>query len=305
MKIWTYHFPLDIEGTHYALQFEAGLTGSRLVLNHAGLKLEDRQKFDTGVYRLHRLTLDSEHGPLVFELGPRTNWSYGVMVSRNGQEVYRSHPEPFANLERVQRMIAKAGPTSPENQAQDLSRLKANAPAIAADIALGILFFVMGKLGDLRTAALVTAAAGLALVPIQWLINRFSPRKIDLLGGLALFGVGVMLLSAGFSWYFESEFMVQLKATVIGGLVACAFGGDALAGGRWLGKRFTTYLVYTDVDTQRLSAGLCLMGLTLAGVNLSVALWLSKDAWLWYTLWGDVVLVLVLSQLALKWARRG
>ena len=305
MKIWTYHFPIEIEGTHYALRFEAGLSGSRLVLTHQGRELEDRQKFDTGVYRLHRLALDSAHGQLIFELGPRTAWSYGVLVSRHGQEIYRSHPEPFAYLDRVQRMMAKVKPASAENNALDFSRLKTQAPAIATDIALGMLFFVMGKLGDLRTAALVTAAVGLALVPIQWLINRFSPRKIDLLGGLALFGVGVMLLSAGFSWYFDSEFMVQLKATVIGGLVACAFGADALAGGRWLGRRVMTYMVYTDLDAQRLSAGFCAMGLAMAGANLAVATLLSKDAWLWYTLWGDLLLVLVLSQFAVKWARRG
>ncbi|WP_428506394.1 septation protein IspZ [Roseateles sp.] len=306
MKIWTYHYPVDIDGQRYALRLETGLRSSRLLLTHEGQTLEDRQDYSSAPYRLHRLQVDTAQGPLLFELGPRTVLSYGVKVSRQGQVLYRSHPDPFAYLARVQAMMAKRQRQASAPGAPDFSRLKGQAPAIAVDIALGLLFFVMGKLGDLRTAALVTAAAGLALLPLQWAINRFAPpaRRVDLLGGMALFGVVVMLLSAGFSWYFESEFLVQLKASVIGGLVACAFGVDALASGRWLGKRVMNYLVYSDIDARRLSAGMCAMGLALAGVNAAVASLMSKDAWLWYTLWGDLLLVMVLSNLAIHWARR-
>lgn len=188
----------------------------------------------------------------------------------------------------------------------DLARLKANAPAIATDVALGLLFFVLGKWVDLRTAAWVTAAVGLALLPVQWAINRWSPRRLDLLGGMALFGVAMMLLSAGFAWYFDSDLAVQLKASVIGGIGAACFAVDALLGrGKWLGERMKTYLVYDDVDARRLAAGMGAAGACMAIVNLAVALLASKDAWLWYTLWGDMLLVLLLAQLAIQWSRRG
>jgi intracellular septation protein A len=39
-------------------------------------------------------------------------------------------------------------------------------------------------------------------------------------------------------------------------------------------------------------------------VNLAVALNFSKDTWLYYTTWGDMVLVIVLTQYAINWARR-
>ncbi|MFG6449289.1 septation protein IspZ [Roseateles sp. BYS180W] len=186
----------------------------------------------------------------------------------------------------------------------DFNQFKKQSPAIAVDIGLGLLFFVVGKLSDLRTAALVTAAVGLALLPIQWAINRWASKRVDLLGGLALFGVFIMLLGAGFSWYFESEFAVQLKSTVIGSIGALCFGVDALFGGRWLGQRMRVYLMDERINLRRLSAGMAAVGAVMAGVNLLVALSLSKDGWLNYTTWGDIVLAIVLTQLVLRWAAK-
>jgi hypothetical protein len=59
-----------------------------------------------------------------------------------------------------------------------------NKWTIAVDLGMALLFFVVGKMTEsLVTPALVCAGAGLALIVIQ----RFV--KVDLLGGLALFGV--------------------------------------------------------------------------------------------------------------------
>ncbi len=301
MKLWTYRFPVTIAGVRHDLRFESGLAESRLLLRHEGGLLEDRLNFTSEPYRLHRISLPTAQGELVFELGPRSAWSYGVRATLAGQPAYESHPDPFAYLLRLQQLQARRKPIA--DQGIDFSRMKGQAPALAADIALGLLFFVLGKATDLRTAALVTAAAGLAMLPLQWAINRWASRKLDILGGLALFGIVILLLSAGFSWYFDSEFAVQLKATVIGSIVAACFGVDALMGGRNLGLRFSNYLVYKDLNTRRLSAGMCLMGLLLAGANLAVACLLSKDAWLWYTLWGDLILVMILTNLAIHWSR--
>lgn len=301
MKLWTYRFPVTVAGVRYELRFESGLTASRLLLTHEGRTLEDGFSFTSGPYRLHRISLPTAQGELVFELGPRSAWNYGVRATLDGQVAYQSHPEPFAYLPRLLQMQARRKPVAA--QGIDFSRLKNQGPAIAADIALGLLFFVLGKTTDLRTAALVTAGAGLAMLPMQWAINRWASRKVDILGGMALFGIVILLLSAGFSWYFDSEFAVQLKATVIGSIVAACFGVDALMGGKNLGLRFSNYLVYKDLNTRRLSAGMCLMGLLLAGVNLAVACLLSKDAWLWYTLWGDLILVMILTNVAIHWSR--
>jgi intracellular septation protein A len=151
---------------------------------------------------------------------------------------------------------------------------------------------------------LVTAGVGLSLVPIQWLINRFTPKRIDLLGGLALFGVIMMLISAGFSWYYESEFAVQVKATVMGSIGATVFAVDALFGGRWMAQRLATYLAYRDLKLQRLAVGMAATGFVMAGINLAVALNFTKDTWLYYTTWGDMLVVILLTQIVINWARR-
>ncbi|MGA8056098.1 MAG: hypothetical protein WCA12_19940 [Burkholderiales bacterium] len=115
----------------------------------------------------------------------------------------------------------------------DFARLKDNARAIATDIALGVLFFVAARLTDLRSAALIAAGPGLALV----LLQRFV--RVNLLGGLALFGIVMRLVSAAFSWVFDSELAVQMKSTAIGLIGAAFFAIDALRGGRYLGARLS------------------------------------------------------------------
>jgi intracellular septation protein A len=42
----------------------------------------------------------------------------------------------------------------------------------------------------------------------------------------------------------------------------------------------------------------------MAGINLAVALNFTKDTWLYYTTWGDMVVVILLTQIVINWARR-
>lgn len=189
----------------------------------------------------------------------------------------------------------------------DMDRLRRNAPAIATDIALGVLFFIVAKLTDLRTAALVAAGTGLSLYGVQWVLNRVRDRlqrpRIDLLGGLAMFGVLMLLLSAGFAWLFDSDLAVQLKATYLGLLGASFFAIDAWRGAPYLGKRLALYIAYKDIDPRQLAARFALVGAIMAAVNAAIALSFSKDTWLCYTVWGDMVLAVVLSMWAIEHAR--
>jgi intracellular septation protein A len=186
----------------------------------------------------------------------------------------------------------------------DTARLKKNLPAIITDLALGVLFFVAAKLTDLRTAALIGAGAGIALYGVQWVLDRVLAKRIDLLGGLAMFGIVMLLLSAAFAYAFDSDFMVQLRPTVIGGLAAVLFGVDALFGGRYLGRRLAVYIAYADIDVRRLAQAFAAVGALLAVLNVVVALAFSKDIWLWYSLWGDIILAVLLAQWAIRYARR-
>jgi intracellular septation protein A len=195
-------------------------------------------------------------------------------------------------------------PTSPSDPLQtqeqrDAGQWKRNKPSLIVDIALGLLFFAVSKVtGSLTTAALVGAGAGLAVVVVQ----RFV--KADLLGGLALFGVFTLLLSAGFSLWFQDERMVQLKGSILGALIAGLVLADALFNrGRYFGARLARYLIGMPVDARRLALGMAGLGLTMAGLNLLATHWLSKEAWLVYTTFVDAPLAMVLGLLVFKWAK--
>ena len=96
-----------------------------------------------------------------------------------------------------------------------------NKHSLMVDVGLGALFFITGSLTDhLVLPALVTAGAGLCVVVAQ----RFV--KVDLLGGLALFGVLTLLVSAGFALAFQDDWAVKMRGRW---LVACAPSGPGHA----------------------------------------------------------------------------
>jgi len=77
------------------------------------------------------------------------------------------------------------------------AQFQRNKWTLATDLGMALLFFVVGKMSEsLVTPALVCASAGLVLIVVQ----RFV--KVDLLGGLALFGVAVL---NGLVWVAGAE----------------------------------------------------------------------------------------------------
>lgn len=194
-------------------------------------------------------------------------------------------------------MPAMSSPHPAVARAQAAAQWQRNKPSIYADLALGLLFIVAAKLADLTTAALLSAAAGLLLV----LVQRFV--KVDLLGGLALFGVVMLLISAGFSLWFQDDDIVKLKGTILGLLTAALFLGDGLLNrGRYFGQRLARY-VTQPVDMRRLAIGLGLLGALMALLNWVVAKTLSTDLWLAYSSFGDLVLTMLLFGFVLRYAR--
>lgn len=182
-----------------------------------------------------------------------------------------------------------------ERQAEQWNR---NKYSIYVDIALGLLFFVVAKYTTLTTAALVGAGAGLAIVVIQ----RFV--RVDLLGGLAMFGIFMLLVSAGFSLVFDDDDMVKMKGTILGLFVAGLMLSDALGnGGRYFGVRMQRYILQ-PIDPARFTLGLGCVGLFMAVLNWVVARTTSKDVWLFYTTFVDIVISVALFFVVLKFARR-
>jgi intracellular septation protein A len=307
MNVWTYRRPFSAQGEVFIVQIEAGIAGwrSRLMIGHQELVRDETillgAAFD---FRNHRLCHTLQDGSkLEVEIGYLNWFNTGIRVSISGTLVHESHPgRDILYLTRV-RKASLGGKTEQQLQEQrerDAAQWALNRPSLIIDIALGLLFFAVSKVtGNLTTAALVGAVAGLTVV----LAQRFV--KLDLLGGLAMFGVFTLLLSAGFSLWFQDERMVQLKGSILGVLVAGLILGDGLFNrGRYFGARLARYLIGMTVDARRLSLGIAVLGLIMAGLNLMAMHWLSKDAWLTYTTFVDAPLAMVLGLLVLIFAKK-
>lgn len=172
-----------------------------------------------------------------------------------------------------------------------------NKYSLYTDISIGLLFFVMVKVtDDLPFAALATACTGLMVVVVQ----RFV--KVDLLGGLAMFGVAMLLVSAGFSYAFDSDWAVKMKSTLLGGVVAALMYSDAFINdGRYFGGRLGRYMP-APISPRRMSLGMATLGVVMAIVNYAVATLFSTDIWLYYTSFGDFLLSMALVLGVIKYA---
>jgi intracellular septation protein A len=276
----------------------SGLT-SRLFVNGE----EVAQDFTPGsgpeAVRNHRLATQLPDGsPLEVEAGYINWYNVGIAVRVGGDLVHESHPgKRIAFPPRMAKMMEQQGKNG--EAAYDTAKLKRNKVPILIDIATGLLFFLVAKLTDLKTAALVGAAVGLGLVVVQ----RFV--KVDLIGGMMLFGVFMLLISAGFAILFEDEEVIKQRSTIVGLIGATCFLFDGLIlKGRRLGAGVNRYLAYTDVDNARLAIGLGVNGLIMAGGNWVVAKLFSTDVWLFYTTFLDIPLSMALVLGAVSWARR-
>jgi intracellular septation protein A len=307
LTYWTYRRPFNVSGQAFEALIGAGLTDwqTRLLQGERELA-RDGTHFIGGQadYRNHRVCHILPEGALLEVESGWVSWfSVGIAVRINGVLVHESHP----GKRLAWPMLPGQGPMTPETllqvqqqQQRDREQWVRNKPSLMVDIALGLLFFIVSKAtGNLTTAALVGAAAGLAVVILQ----RFV--KADLLGGLALFGVFTLLLSAGFSLYFQDERMVQLKGSILGTTIALVILGDALFNrGRYFGARMARYVMGAALNPQRLALGLALLGLCMASLNLLATQLLSKDAWLIYTTFVDTPLAMVLVLGVFRFARQ-
>jgi intracellular septation protein A len=277
---------------------ESRMSGLHSELFVSGAKVAEDHTPPTGTeaIRNHLLTATLPDGTSIqVELG-YINWlTVGIAVRRDGALVYESHPgRRIAYPKSAAKMAIAQGDAA---DGVDLSQFRRNRVPIAVDIALGLLFFIVAKATDLSTAAIVGAVVGLGLVVVQ----RFV--KVDLIGGLALFGVVMLLLSAALAIVFQDDMAVKMRGTILGVISAVLFLGDGLLGGNRLGKGMARYLPYTDIDPGRLAIGMGLLGLVMAGLNLLVAKFASTDLWLFYSTFVDFALIMVLILFVFRYAR--
>lgn len=254
-------------------------------------------------HRLHGTTADGH--ALEVEAGYVSLWSIGIAARADGRLVEESHPgKAIAYPDRYREQAIKAHSfkdlvkEGAAEGGQDFGVWKRNRVPIAVDIAMGLIFFVVAKLTDLPTAALVAAGLGILLI----VADRFV--SADLIGGMALFGIVMALLSAGLAIAFQDDLAVKLRGVILGGIAAiCFFSDGLLLKGRRLGRGMMRYIPYRDIEPKRLALGMGMLGLVMVGVNLAAAFLLSTDAWLFYTTFGDFVLIVILMQFVFRYAR--
>lgn len=276
----------------------SGLT-SRLIVNGDEIASDFTPAAGPDAVRNHRLAAALPDGRMVEVEAGYINWyNIGIVVRVDGTLVHESHKgRRIAYPARLAKMAVEQ--TSEGKAAYDPGKLKRNKVPIAVDIATGLLFFVIAKLTDLKTAALVGAAVGLGLVVVQ----RFV--KVDLIGGMMLFGVFMLLVSAGFAILFEDEAIIKQRSTIVGLIGAACFLFDGLVlKGRKLGAGLDRYMAYTDIDRRRLAIGMGITGLVMAAGNSVVAWLFSTDFWLIYTTFLDVPVSLALVFWAINWSRK-
>ena len=286
-----------VGGRDAVVTVRAGRRGLATELSLDGrMVAEDRTPL-TGAEALrnHRLATVLDDGRRIeIDVGAATKWTTGVAGDLDGARVHESHPgRRLGHSDRIKRM-ASAEPD------YDREIWRKNRIPVAVDIALGLLFYVVAKATDLPTAAIVGAAVGIGLVVLQ----RFI--RTDILGGLALFGIVMLLLSAGLAVAFQDDMAVKMRTTILGLISAGLFLGDGLVlRGRRLGRGMARYLPYKDVDPARLSIGMGSVGLLMAALNTLVARYASTDAWLFYSTFVDFGLIMLLVVFVFRYARRG
>jgi intracellular septation protein A len=307
MNLWTYKRRFQIDGKTYlaATRFDFKTLTTTLSLDGQVLAEDSTQYTQPGGQRNHVLRTQLPDGRgLVVTAGYISSWTTGIAVHIDGALVHESHPGRKIEWPDWSRKMADGGDDpvaqarATAEQQRQTEQWNRNKYSIYVDIALGLLFFVVAKFTNLTTAALVGAGAGLAIVVIQ----RFV--RVDLLGGLAMFGIFMLLVSAGFSLVFDDENMVKMKGTILGLFVAALMLSDALGnGGRYFGVRMQRYILQ-PIDPARFTLGLGCLGLFMAVLNWVVAKVASTDTWLFYTTFVDIVISVALFFVVLKFARR-
>ncbi|MGL5837480.1 MAG: septation protein IspZ [Sphingorhabdus sp.] len=299
-RTWTYRRRFEADGLPCQLDFRSGFKGATSVLSVAGIEhgWDHTPLSGTEAVRNHIIRAKLPSGKTLEVEAGYYNWLNVAVAARlDGVAIYESHPgQTIALPERARKMMAQE--TASGQPAYDMEKLKANRLPIGVDIVLGLFFFVVGKYVGLTEAALFGAAAGIILLVVQRI------TKIDLLGGLASFGIVMLLLSAGFAWFFQDEEWVKQRSTIIGLIGAAAFLTDGLFGGRWLGQGLSRYVAYSDIVPRRLALSMGVVGITMAGANWLVARLASTDVWLFYTTFVDFLIVFALAIFAVQWSRR-
>ena len=258
--------------------------------------------------RNHQLSCKLPDGRVLeVELGYIGMWTTGIVARMDGVVIHESHPGTTpAYPEKYRAPIAvhdsfkdavKNGREGQPNPFESGVFAKQNRLPFAVDVGTGLLFYFVAKMTDLNTAALAGIAVGVGLILYQKI------TKVDVTGGLALFGIVMLAISAALALVFQDEEWIKLRGTITGLIAAGFFLFDGWRGGPYIGRGLARYMPYADVDPGRMAFGMGLVGLFMAGLNYAVAKLASTDLWLFYKTFVDIVIIMVLAMFVVRIAR--
>lgn len=237
---------------------------------------------------------DLPEASLKFVVGAIGLTSLGLEVYRGDALYWRSSDKPFSTpkwtqgfLEWLDCQNEKSDPPKTPEQLKLNEDAKQLQPAIAVDIALGVLFFFVAREYGLVSAAVTGACATFGLL----LVDRFV--KPDLTGGFAVFGAVMALISAGLSLGLLDDLAIKLRGSIMGLILASLAFVDWLNDGRYLGRRFARYFyVLGVINPKRASLALCVSSLLLVAIDTPLAFILTTDQWIWYKAFLDSLIAI-------------
>lgn len=298
----------SVDGLSFAVSSRARSDGLHSALTMLGVAqcTDVTPVFGPESVRNHGLRTTLPDGrTLEVELGYMGLWTTGIVARIDGVLVHESHegrvpayPEKYkataaqhSNLGEM----ATAGQAAQGMNSGVFSRQ--NRLPFAIDVATGLLFYFVAKFTDLQTAAVLGIVVGFSLVIFQ------RVTKIDVTGGLALFGIAMLCISAALAVWLNDDEWIKLRGTITGILAASFFIIDGARGGPYIGKGLARYMPYSDINAGRFAIVMGMIGMIMAALNYGAAKLLTTDNWLFYKTFVDNFIVIGLVLFAMRFAR--
>ncbi len=165
-----------------------------------------------------------------------------------------------------------------------------------------LAFIIAYYLGGLYTATAVLMVAMLALMAVDYLLQRRIPPMH------ALSAVLVFLLG-GATLLFHDKHFIQVKPTALFWLAGLAFLGSYWIGERTLTERLLTAALQGQVQVsqsvwRRLNAAWVAFYALLGGLNLVLAYYASERVWVNFKVFGLTILTFLFVGLQVVWLGR-
>ena len=298
----------SVDGLSFAVSSRARSDGLHSALTMLGVAqcTDVTPVFGPESVRNHGLRTTLPDGrTLEVELGYMGLWTTGIVARVDGVLVHESHegrvpayPEKYKATAAQHSNLGEMATAGQAGQGMNSGVFsRQNRLPFAIDVATGLLFYFVAKFTDLQTAAVLGIVVGFSLVIFQ------RVTKIDVTGGLALFGIAMLCISAGLAVWLNDDEWIKLRGTITGILAASFFIIDGARGGPYIGKGLARYMPYSDINAGRFAIVMGMIGLIMAALNFGAAKLLTTDNWLFYKTFVDNFIVIGLVLFAMRFAR--